>query len=116
MEFQLNALGKKVYPNSFKKQLLDELRTGLSSAADLSRKYEIPMQNLIRWRKKEIEGQERIIKREAKAEGKDESELLVAYRKLTAENEKLRRTVANLALDRDILQDAVNIAAKKKWI
>lgn len=116
MEFQLNAVGKKVYPNSFKKQLLDELRSGVASAADLSRKHQIPMQNLIRWRKKEIEGQERIIKREAKAEGKDESELLAAYRKLNAENEKLRRSLVNMTVERDILKDAVDIATKKKWI
>jgi hypothetical protein len=57
-----------------------------------------------------------MIKREAKVQNKDESELLAAYRKLNQENEKLRRSLSSMAVERDILKEAVDIAAKKKWI
>lgn len=42
MEFQVNAMGKKIYPAEFKVRVLEELREG-STAADLSRQYQIPM-------------------------------------------------------------------------
>lgn len=116
MEFQLATDGRKIYPSSFKKQLLDQMRSGEVTASELSRKYQIPIQNLVKWRRKEIEQVEGLIKREAKAQGKDESELLAAYRKLNQENEKLRRSLVNMTVERDILKDAVDIATKKKWI
>lgn len=116
MELQLNARGHRVYTSSFKKELLDQLRSGEASAAELSRKHQVPIQNLIKWRKKETEQVEGMIKREAKVQGKDESELLAAYRKLNQENEKLRRSLVNMTVERDILKDAVDIATKKKWI
>lgn len=38
------------------------------------------------------------------------------YKKLYEENQKLRKALGNVSYDRDILQEAVNIASKKKWI
>lgn len=116
MEFQLSASGRRIYPSTFKKQLLDEMRAGKSTAAELSRRYQIPIQNLVKWKRKEVEQTEKMIVREAKVQDKDESELLAAYRKLHQENEKLRRSLVNMAIERDILKDAVEIATKKKWI
>ena len=117
MEFQLNAAGKRVIPGDFKKQVLKELSDG-ATTAELARRYQVPIQNIIRWRRNEITASEVKFKKQIvkSPQAVNETELLAEYRRVVDENKKLRRSLANMTMDRDILKDAVDIAAKKKWI
>ncbi len=117
MEFQLNAAGKRIIPGDFKRQVLKELSQG-KTAAELSREHRIPMQNIIRWRRNELRANEATFKKQITKSGKssEESELLAEYRRVVEENKLLRKSLASMTMDRDILKDAVDIAAKKKWI
>jgi transposase-like protein len=108
MQFEVNAMGHKVYPNSFKKQVLDELRAG-ATAAELGRRYGVPIQNIVKWKKKE---QEAVVG----AEPSEETVSLSEYKKALEEIKNLRRSLVNMTVDRDILKEAHDIAVKKKWI
>ena len=57
MEFKKKLKGKIVYPAKIKQRVLEALVTGLSTA-ELSRKYQIPMQNIHRWPRKAKAGAE----------------------------------------------------------
>ena len=50
MEFQLNAAGKRIFPSEFKRRILDDLKNGVSTH-ELARKYSIPMQNIVYWKR-----------------------------------------------------------------
>lgn len=109
MEFKTKADGTRIYDGSFKKQVLDELVAG-STPAELGRKYQIPVQNILKWKKKQAEVNAELT---AKAEA---TVPMSEYKKLIEENKNLKRSLVNMTVDRDILKEAVDIATKKKWI
>jgi transposase-like protein len=111
MQFQLNAAGKRIYPSEFKRKVLDELRGG-ATTHELGRRYGVPIQNIVNWRRAE---QVAVLGKahEAKA---GESVPLSEYKKALEEIKNLRRSLVNATLDRDILKEAHDIAVKKKWI
>lgn len=111
MEFQVNAAGKRIYPSEFKKQILDELRAG-STAAELGRKYGIPIHNILYWKQAE----QKAVLGKSKEPAAEEVVPASEYKKALEEIRNLRRSLANMTVDRDILKEAVDIASKKKWI
>jgi transposase-like protein len=111
MEIQVNAAGKRIYPSEFKKQILDELGLG-STAAELGRKHGIPIHNILYWK----QGAEKAISGKSKGPAPEEQVPVSEYRKLLDENKNLKRSLANMTVDRDILKEAHDIAVKKKWI
>jgi transposase len=110
MEFQLNAVGKRIFPSEFKRKILDEINSGVS-VHELARKYSIPMQNIVYWKK----SADQAVLGKASAP-KEEAVPISEYRRIMEENKNLRKSLANMTMDRDILKDAVSIASKKKWI
>lgn len=118
MEFQVNAAGKKIYPSEFKKKILDELTEG-ATIAELSRKYGISDVNIFNWKRARDVGAfvgKRSVSPSQGAQILQEMVPVDEYRRLMEENKHLRRSLANMTMDRDILKDAVDIATKKKWI
>lgn len=111
MEFQVRADGKKVYPRDFKRQVLDELASGLSPA-ELARRYQIPVQNIVNWKFKAARAAEASYEKPKAVESVPVAE----YRRALEEIKNLKRSLANMTMDRDILKDAVDVATKKKWI
>ncbi len=109
MEFKMKSDGTRIYDGSFKKQILDELLAG-NTPAELGRKYQVPVQNILKWKKKQTEFT-------AESEAKVENTVPVSeYKKLLEEVKLLKRSLVNMTVDRDILKEAVDIATKKKWI
>ena len=111
MQFQINAAGKRVYPSEFKSKVLEELRTG-ATAAELGRRYGIPIHNILYWR----QAAEKAVLGKAKDPNPEETVPALEYKKALEEIRNLRRSLANMTVDRDILKDAHDIAVKKKWI
>ncbi len=112
MQFQVNAGGKRIYPTEFKKKVLAELRGG-ATPHELGRKYEMPIQNILNWKKVE----ERAVLGQGRESTKSEEMVPVAeYKKALEEIKNLRRSLVNMTVDRDILKEAVDIASKTKWI
>jgi transposase-like protein len=111
MQFQVNAAGKRIYPSEFKRKVLDELRGGLTPH-ELGRRYGVPIQNIVNWRRAE----EVAVLGMAKDAKPDETVPLAEYRKALEEIRNLRRSLVNMTVDRDILKEAHEIAAKKKWL
>lgn len=95
---------RKVYSNSQKEQILKEhLEHGLSISA-VSRKYQINAVTLYAW-KKMLMGSD---KSKAVADEKAENE------RLRRENDALKKTIADLAVDNAILKEANEIFKKKQ--
>jgi len=112
MQFEVNAAGKRIYPSEFKKKVLDELRGG-TTPHELGRRYGIPIQNVLNWKKSE----EVAVLGKAKGSSKDEEMIPISeYKKALEEIKNLRRSLVNMTVDRDILKEANEIAIKKKWI
>lgn len=111
MQFQVNAAGKRIYPSEFKKKVLQELGNG-STVAELARRYSIPMQNVLNWKK----SQDLAVLGKGQDPKPEQSIPLGEYKKLLEENQRLKKSLVNMTVDRDILKDAVDIASKKKWI
>ena len=111
MEFQVNAAGKRIYPSELKKQILEDLRGG-RTAAELGRKYGIPVHNILFWK----QAQEKALLGVTNGLPSEQMVPASEFRKLLEENKNLRRSLANMTLDRDILKEAHDIAVKKKWI
>lgn len=108
-EIQVNAAGKRMYPTELKKKVLAELSAG-KTTHELGRRYGIPIQNILNWKKSRDNA---VMGRAPIPEG---AVPLAEYRRLLEENNNLRRSLANMTLDRDILKDAVAVASKKKWL
>jgi transposase-like protein len=85
-----------------------------ATSAEVARKYQIPMQNVVKWRlqiKKLKEPElEKSIPASLHGEAIDE------IKRLQAEVKKLSKSLSKMTVDRDILKDAVDYASKKKWI
>lgn len=52
MQFQVNAAGQRIYPSEFKRKVLDDLRGG-QTPHELGRRYGVPIQNIVNWRRSE---------------------------------------------------------------
>ena len=111
MEFQVNAAGKRIYPSEFKKQILEDLRTG-KTAAELGRKHGVPILYILYWKQAE----EKAVTGKSKEPAPEEQVPLSEYKKILEQNKNLRRSLANMTVDRDILKQGHEIAVIKKWI
>ena len=116
MEFEKKIDGKTIYPNQFKARVLAELAGGEASTAELSRRYQIPIQNIHRWTRKAKEGAESNYAGANPAEMMPVSDVRQMAQDYEKQIKQLKKSLANMTMDRDILKDAVEIAAKKKWI
>jgi transposase-like protein len=113
MEFQIGKHGRRVYPKDFKLQVIREIEGG-KTIAEVSRSYRIPVLTVLKWRQKFRQAP--LETSSPPPQGHPDSVPLAEYRKLLEENRLLKRSLANMTLDRDILKDGIEIAAKKKWI
>lgn len=110
-QFPVNAAGKKIYPTEFKKKILEEIAGG-ATTHELARKYGIAMQNIFNWK----QSAEKAVTGKTKEPPTEQTVPATEYKRILEENKVLRKALANAALDRDILKEAVDIATKKKWI
>lgn len=95
---------KKTFSISQKEQILREhLDQGLSISA-LSRKHQINAVTLYSWKKVFMSSDK------VKTKAEEEAEELA---RLRLENESLKKVVADLAVDKAILKDAIEILKKK---
>ena len=85
-----------------------------STTAEVARKYQIPMQNVVKWRMqiKKIKNPEV----EKTVSASTHSDAIDEIKRLQTEIKKLSKSLSNMTVDRDILKDAVDYASKKKWI
>ena len=111
MEFQVNAAGKRIYPSEFKRKVLEEIRAG-QTAAEVGRKHGVPIHNIVYWR----QASERAVLGKGKEPSLEEMVPVSEYKKALEEIKNLRRSLANMTVDRDILKEGHDIAVKKKWI
>lgn len=113
MEFQVNSAGKRIFPNAFKQKVLEEIESG-ATTHELARKYGVGIQNIVHWKRSRDHA---VFGKNTESEiAKTESVPVFEYRRILEENKNLRKSLANMAMDRDILKEAVDIATKKKWI
>jgi transposase-like protein len=99
-----------------KRALLDLLNQG-KPIAEVARAHGMAIQTLVKWRRGDVKRAMRFEKQVvAEVNPGNAKEMLAEIRRLCDENQKLRKAIGNVAYDRDILQEAYNIAVKKKWI
>lgn len=98
-----------------KRKLLNLLSQGVS-LAEVARTHGLAIQTLVKWRRADVKNSLRFEQAEPTQAPINVAEMKAEIRRLAEENQKLRRTIGNIAYDRDILQEAHNIAVKKKWI
>lgn len=98
-----------------KRRLLELLNTG-ASIAEVARTHNITIQTLVKWRRADAKTAMRFEGTEVRELPETQQEMKAEIRRLVEENQKLRRALGNIAYDRDILQEAHNMAVKKKWI
>jgi hypothetical protein len=93
MQFQVNAAGTRIYPSVFKRKVLDELRGG-HTPHELGRRYGVPIQNLVNWRRLE----ELAVLGKSKSESKpDESVPLTLLRAVVRPGFKMMSNGSRLA-------------------
>ena len=108
--------GKVRATDSEKRALLDLVNSG-RPIAEVARTHNLTIQTLVKWRRGDVKRSMRFEKREAPdLSSADVKEMQAEIRRLVEENQKLRKTIGNVAYDRDILQEAYSIAVKKKWL
>lgn len=110
MEFKRRSDGKKIYPTDFKVEICEQIANG-ETMAELSRKHQVPIQNIHKWYRDYKKNDS-----SSSAHPSTRQVPLSEYKKLEEEIVKLKKALANTALDRDILKEAVETASKKKWI
>jgi transposase-like protein len=98
-----------------KRKLLDLLNSG-APIAEVARAHNLTVQTLVKWRRADVKTALRFEGANPPDTAQSHSEMKAEIRRLVEENQKLRRALGNVAYDRDILQEAYNIASKKKWI
>ena len=114
IQFTHRSDGKLIATIEQKEKLLGYIQQGYS-VAEVARFYGIRVQNLIKWRRDQAKAIMNA-KPEESFPVKETTVPVSEYQKLWEENQKLRKALGSMALDRDILQTAVDIASKKKWI
>ena len=108
--------GKVRATDEEKRAILDLINSG-APIAEVARSHGLAIQTLVKWRRGDVKRAMRFEKREIPdLNSGDVNEMQAEIRRLVEENQKLRKTIGNVAYDRDILQEAYNIAVKKKWI
>ena len=108
METKTPKSGRRLFSVEQKKKILEEMAT--SSAAEVSRKYGIGVGMLYRWRQTMADGQDTALR------SGEELVPLSVLKKAQEEIKRLQRALGKKTMDCEILQDAVDIATKKKWI
>lgn len=108
-EVETTQNGRKRFSADLKGKIVNEIESGLSPG-EASRKYGVPMNYIYRWM--------RLVKGAGRRALRSNDEVVSAseHRKLFEENKKLKQALGKMTLERDILQEAVDIASKKKWI
>lgn len=106
--------GKIRATESEKRRLLDLLNSG-APIAEVARNHNLTVQTLVKWRRSDVKT---ALHFESQTSETPETVhgMKMELRRLVEENAKLRKALGNVAYDRDILQEAYNIAVKKKWI
>lgn len=108
--------GKVMATPEQKQAVIDLVDSGRSSA-EVARAHGLTIQTVVRWRREGVRRSLRFEKQpEVLIDPSNVKEMLAEIRRLSEENQKLRKTIGNVAYDRDILQEAYSIAVKKKWI
>ncbi len=102
----MDRFSKKISKNQRFLILSEHFQGGLS-ISELSRKYQIQAATIYQWRREKM-------RREKKATGLDQEELLLEINRLKVENSRLKHTVADQALDITTLKQW-NEFMKKKW-
>lgn len=109
MEIKKGRNGKRLWTVVQKREILSELDKGLTPE-EISRKYELHIQTLYQWRRRYRQAGDRALR------SNQEVVSLREWKKLKEENKRLQQALGKMTVERDILNDAVEIAAKKKWI
>ena len=112
-EISYKADGTRIYTSKFKQDIINECDGG-SSPAEVARKYQIPMQNIIKWRRLVKKVQDPKVEKTVSSQSYEEA--ISEIKRLQNEVKKLSKSLSNMTVDRDILKDAVDYASKKKWI
>ena len=102
--------GKRIYTNEFKQEVVAECLSG-ATAAEVARKHQIPMQNVVKWRRQIKKVKEP--QAEKSVSMNEYQEAISEIKRLQAEMKKLSKSVSNMTVDRYILKDAVDYASKK---
>jgi transposase len=108
MEIKQTKSGRRLFTIDQKKKIVEEM--GAYTPAEVSRKYQIGVGILYRWRQAMADGQNTALK---------SGEPPVAasqLKKAQDEIKRLQRALGKKTMELEILQDAVEIAGKKKWI
>lgn len=108
METKRGKNGRRLFTIEQKKQIVEEMAT--CTPAEVSRKHGIGVGMLYRWRQSMLDGQDTALR---------SGESPVAARELKRaqdEIKRLQRALGKKTMECDILQEAIDIAAKKKWI
>lgn len=108
METRIGKNGKRLFTVEQKKKIVEEMAT--STPAEVSRKYGIGVGMLYRWRQAMSDGQDAALR--SKEKPVPASEL----KKAQEEIKRLQRALGKKTMECEILQDAVDVATKKKWI
>jgi len=116
MQFEKKTNGKTIYPAQFKDRVLAELAAGGVSPAELARRYQMPIQNIHRWTRKAKIADESTYSGATPEEMVSKTEARQMAESYEKQIKQLKKALANMTLDRDILKEAVDIASKKKWI
>jgi transposase len=109
MEYTISKSGRKIYAQEFKSKILKELDEG-KTHHEVSNKYSIPVRYLYDW------------KHSFNRQSRDQSPTSMSmvpiseYNKMLDKIKKLERALGQKTMDCHILQEAVDIASKKKWI
>lgn len=116
LEFNKRSDGKIRPTRDQREIILSEIRRG-NSPAEVARKYGLRIQLVLKWRRDELQAPLNAMNDLPNQTNRPVDAIPASeYRRLLDENSKLRKSLANMTLDRDILKDAVDLATKKKWI
>ena len=109
MEYTVTKSGRKIYAQEFKNKILKELDSG-KTHHEVSNKYGIPVRYLYDWKHS-------LLKLSKEPTAPDTSTVPFSeYNKVIDKIKKLERALGQKTMDCQILQEAVDIASKKKWI
>lgn len=109
MEYTVNKAGRKIYAQEFKNKILKEIDEG-KTYHEVSNKYGVPVRYLYDWKHS-------LLKRSSDQAVSSEGKVPISeYKKILEKVKRLERALGQKTLDCQILQEAVDIASKKKWI
>ena len=109
MEFRKTKSGKRIYSLEFKEKIVTRILAGESAVA-IAREYQIPAQNLHKWKALAERGQHKALK------SNEDVVPAAEYRRLLQELKQARQALGKVVVENEILRDAHEIARKKKWI